>query len=196
MLSLKTFTLTIISLFFIACGSTSDNAPTTTKGLTATALLKAERTTQDEILVAINKARSIPRDCHDGQGIVPAAPALTWNNELYASAYEHSVDLATSNTFSHYGSGTASDITGSNNENQSYFIDRIEVNGYLNYTVIGENVAGGHESIDAAIAGWIISPAHCTNLMNSKFTEMGVAVATNNNSDYGIYWTQSFGSKK
>jgi len=196
MLSLKTFTLTFISLFFIACGGASDTAPTTTKNVNGNALVKVEKTTQNEILIAINNARAVARDCHDGQGIVPAAPALTWNIELYASAYEHSVDLATSNTFSHYGSGTASDITGSNNGNQSYFIDRIEANGYVDYTIIGENVAGGHESIEAAVAGWLASPAHCTNLMNSKFTEMGVAVATNSNSDYGIYWTQSFGSKK
>ena len=196
MFSLKTFTLTILSFFFIACGSSSDNAPTTTKELDINALVKAEKTTKNEILVAINRARSVARDCHDGQGITPAAPALTWNNELYASAYEHSIDLATSNTFSHYGSGTASDITGSNNGNQSYFIDRIEANEYIDYKIIGENVAGGHETIEAAVAGWIASPAHCTNLMNSKFTEMGVAVATNSNSDYGIYWTQSFGSKK
>lgn len=195
MFTLKTFILTFISFFFIACGN-ADNAPISSKAANVSSFVKAEKTTQNEILVAVNKARSVARDCHDGKGLVPAAPALTWNNELYASAYEHSVDLATSNTFSHYGSGTASDITGSNNGNQSYFIDRIEANDYTNYTTIGENVAGGHTSIDDAVAGWIASPAHCTNLMNAEFTEMGVAVATNENSDFGIYWTQSFGSKK
>ena len=192
----KTFLLIATSLLFVACGGASETAPTSSRVTTTEAYENVQKTSQNQILVAINKARAVARDCHDGLGLVAAAPALTWNNELYASALEHSTDLATSNTFSHYGSGTASDVTGSNNGNSSYFIDRIEANGYNNYTIIGENIAGGQESIEAAITAWLASPAHCTNIMNPEFTEIGVAVATNANSDYGIYWTQSFGSKK
>ncbi len=192
----KTFLLIATSLLFVACGGASETAPTSSRVTTTKAYENVQKTSQNQILVAINKARAVARDCHDGLGLVAAAPALTWNNELYASALEHSTDLATSNTFSHYGSGTASDVTGSNNGNSSYFIDRIEANGYNNYTIIGENIAGGQESIEAAITAWLASPAHCTNIMNPEFTEIGVAVATNANSDYGIYWTQSFGSKK
>ncbi len=192
----KTFLLIATSLLFVACGGASETAPTSSRVTTTEAYENVQKISQNQILVAINKARAVARDCHDGLGLVAAAPALTWNNELYASALEHSTDLATSNTFSHYGSGTASDVTGSNNGNSSYFIDRIEANGYNNYTIIGENIAGGQESIEAAITAWLASPAHCANIMNADFTEIGVAVATNANSDYGIYWTQSFGSKK
>jgi len=32
--------------------------------------------------------------------------------------------------------------------------------------------------------------------MNPDFKEIGVAVVVNNDSEYGIYWTQSFGAKK
>jgi uncharacterized protein YkwD len=32
--------------------------------------------------------------------------------------------------------------------------------------------------------------------MNPEFKEMGVAVTTEASSEYGIYWTQSFGAKK
>ena len=193
---IKTFLLTIASILFIGCGGAADSAPTTRNAVNGVAYAQATHTTKEEILKAINKARSVARDCHDGLGLVPPASTLTWNNELYASAYEHSYDLATSNTFSHYGSGTASDVTGSNNGEKSYFIDRIEANGYANYKIIGENIAGGHTTIEAAVEAWIASPAHCTNLMNSEFTEVGVAVAVDENSDYGIYWTQSFGAKK
>ena len=193
---IKTFLLTIASILFIGCGGATNSVPTTQNSINEKVYEKATQTTQDEILKAINNARSVARDCHDGLGLVPAAPALTWNNELYASAYEHSYDLATSNTFSHYGSGTASDVTGSNNGEQSYFIDRIEANGYADYAIIGENIAGGHTTIEAAVEAWIASPAHCTNLMNSEFTEVGVAVVVDESSDYGIYWTQSFGAKK
>ncbi len=189
---LKIFLITLISLIFIACGEV--DAPSTT--FNENSFPVAEKTTQDEILNAINRARSVARDCHDGKGLVSAAPALTWSNELYASAYEHSYDLANSNTFSHYGSGTDSDITGSNNNGRSYFNDRIKANGYIGYRTIGENIAGGQATIEEAVTAWLASPAHCTNIMNPNFKEIGVAVVTNPDSDYGIYWTQNFGAKK
>jgi len=192
MTHLKKLSLTLISLFFIACGDT--NAPRTTAS--DTSYVTAQKTTQSEILNAINEARSVARDCQDGNGLVSAAPALTWNEDLYASAYEHSYDLAESNTFSHYGSGKSSDVTGSNNNKASYFNERIRANGYVDYRTIGENIAGGQGSIQEAITAWLASPAHCTNIMNPNFKEIGVAVITNSSSEYGIYWTQSFGAKK
>jgi len=192
MTHLKTLSLSLISLFFIACGDTT--APRTTASESSYAV--AQKTTQSEILKAINEARSVARDCHDGNGLVSAAPALTWNEDLYASAYEHSYDLAESNTFSHYGSGTETDITGSNNNKASYFNERIRANGYVGYRTIGENIAGGQSTIHEAVTAWLASPAHCTNIMNPNFKEIGVAVVTNSDSEYGIYWTQSFGAKK
>lgn len=193
MKTFKMILLTLMALLFVACGGASTAPTQVVDGATFEA---AEKTTQDEILDAINKARSVARDCNDGKGLVSAAPALTWNDELYASAYEHSYDLAQSDTFSHYGSGTVSDVTGSNNNKASYFNERIRANGYVNYKTIGENIAGGQSSIEEAVKAWIASPTHCTNLMNAEFKEIGVAVVTNNNSEYKIYWTQNFGSKK
>lgn len=193
MKTFKMILLTLTTLLFVACG----NGSTATTQATDSQLLEtAEKTTQDEILNAINKARSVPRDCNDGKGLISAAPALNWNHELYASAYEHSYDLAQSDTFSHYGSGTESDVTGSNQNKASYFNDRIKANGYVSYKTIGENIAGGQVSIQEAIEAWIASPTHCTNLMNPAFNEIGVAVVTNTNSEYKIYWTQNFGLKK
>ncbi|HHS93356.1 MAG TPA: CAP domain-containing protein, partial [Campylobacterales bacterium] len=68
-------------------------------------------TNQQELLDAINKERSQSHVCGD-RGTFPAVNPLTWNTNLYASALEHSTDLAYSNTFSHDGSGTEYDITG------------------------------------------------------------------------------------
>ena len=193
MKTLKTVILALSSLLFIACGSES-KAPTTEFNKNSFSIVK--NTTQSEILKTINDARAVARDCHDGNGFVSAAPALTWNNELYASAYEHAYDLAQSNTFSHYGSGTASDITGSNNNKASYFNERIRANGYVEYRAIGENIAAGQATIQEAVDAWIASPAHCTNMMNPNFKEIGVAVVVEEDSEYGIYWAQSFGGKK
>jgi len=193
MKTFKMILLTLTSLLCVACGGSS-SAPT--QIITKGSLEVAEQTTEDQILDAINKARAVARDCQDGKGLVSAAPALVWNHELYASAYEHSYDLAQSDTFSHYGSGTESDITGSNNNKASYFNERIKAHGYVNYKTIGENIAGGQLSIEEAVEAWIDSPTHCTNLMNAEFKEVGVAVVTNSSSEYKIYWTQNFGSKK
>jgi len=198
--STKTLAL-IISLFFVGCGEQSatsnDSKTEVVKSATTTKnSTDALSISQEEILTAINEARSVARDCNDGLGLVEAVQPLTWNSELYAAAYEHSSDMAESNTFSHVGSGTASDITGSNNQKSSKFNERIKANGYVNYRSVGENIAGGQESIKEVMAAWLGSPAHCTNIMNNTFKEVGVAIISNPNSDFGIYWTQNFGSKK
>jgi len=182
----------ITSLFFVGCGESS---PTTSAIATKASMTKVITTSQVEILEEINKVRAVARDCNDGRGVVGPSIALTWNDTLYTSAYEHSKDLAVSNTFAHDGSGTSSDITGSNNGKASRFNERIKANGYVNYSIVGENIAGGQESIQSAVTAWLASPAHCTNLMESEFKEIGVAVATNEESTYGIYWTQNFGAK-
>ena len=63
MTRLKTLIFTFISLFFIACGNDSVAPTTSAKD---TSYETAQKTTQNEILKAINKARSVARDCHDG----------------------------------------------------------------------------------------------------------------------------------
>jgi uncharacterized protein YkwD len=47
-------------------------------------------------------------------------------------------------------------------------------------------------SFCTAPQGWLTSPGHCGNIMNSGFTEMGSASATDAGSDFGINWTQVF----
>jgi len=178
------------TLILVGCGSAS---PTTTENKGSTDFQKPLK---QEILVAINEARSQSRDCHDGLGIVDAVSALTWNDELYSASLEHSTDLSESNTFDHVGSGTSSDVTGSNNGNSSLFYERIEANGYVDYKIVGENIAGGQSSVSEVMEAWLNSPDHCANLMNANYSEVGVAIVLNPESDYEIYWTQSFGSKK
>ncbi len=55
----------------------------------------------------------------------------------------------------------------------------------------GENVAGGHRTLDQAIAGWLDSKGHRETLLSTRFEEFGLAVATvpgGKQSRYGIYW--------
>ena len=145
------------------------------------------------LLDAINKERASTHTCGDRGTFGPVHP-LVWNANLHASALEHAIDLAVSDTFSHDGSGTASDITGDGQP--SKFYERIVRNGYTNYYSVGENIAGGQRTLDDVMRAWMASPGHCENIMKSTYTEVGVAIVKNEDSTYQIYWVQNFGSKK
>ncbi len=145
------------------------------------------------LLDAINKERASRHTCGDRGTFGPVHP-LVWNSNLHASALEHAIDLAVSDTFSHDGSGTTSDITG--NGSPSKFYERIVRNGYYNYYSVGENIAGGQRTLDEVMKAWMASPGHCENIMKSTYTEVGVAIVKNEQSTYQIYWVQNFGSKK
>ncbi len=145
------------------------------------------------LLDAINKERASVHTCGDRGEFGPVHP-LVWNSNLHASALEHAIDLAISDTFSHDGSGTPSDITGDGRP--SKFYERIERNGYTHYYSVGENIAGGQRSLEEVMRAWMESPGHCENIMKSTYTEVGVAIVKNDNSTYKIYWTQNFGSKR
>ncbi len=145
------------------------------------------------LLDAINKERASQHTCGDRGTFGPVHP-LVWNANLHASALEHAIDLAVSDTFSHDGSGTDSDITG--NGTPSKFYERIERNGYDNYYSVGENIAGGQRTLDEVMKAWMASPGHCENIMKSTYTEVGVAIVKNDSSTYQVYWVQNFGSKR
>ena len=194
-MSLQKISLLIVLFLFTACGDTETSVTTREPEIISdiTFVLKMEN---KDILDALNVARAIARDCNDGLGLVGPSRKLTWNDKLYAAAHEHSMDLAQSNTFSHSGSGTEYDVTGMNNgERRSHFFERIESNGYTGFHTLGENIAGGQKDIKEVMEAWLASPAHCTNIMNDKFEEVGIAIVIEENSDFKIYWTQNFGTK-
>jgi len=132
---------------------------------------------EQEMLQLINTARAEARHC--GSDRYEAADPLTWDCKLQQAARNHSEDMATTNFFSH---------TGSDGLKAS---DRIEAQGYA-WKSWAENIAAGYGSLPAALAAWLDSPGHCANLMSAKFTQVGMDSATDNRSDYGIYWTQVF----
>ena len=195
--------LLIVSFFLLnACGTENSSTATIVKGEVSSfsdldsqeqETLSTLSTNQQELLDAINKERAESRTC-GSRGVFPSVPALTWNSELYAAALEHVTDLAYSNTFSHDGSGTEYDLTG--NGRPSKFYERIVANGYANYFSVGENIAGGQQSLEEVMKAWMASPGHCENIMKSTYTEVGVAIVIKSDSTYQIYWGQNFGSKK
>lgn len=133
-----------------------------------------DRTMANQATRLTNIARSVRQQCGDRS--FNATNELIWNDQLAEAALAHSQDMATRNYFDH---------TSLDGENPGARINRT---GYVASTW-GENIAAGYGTVEQAIQGWIDSPGHCANIMNSNFTEFAVAIAQSNTSTYGSYWT-------
>lgn len=132
----------------------------------------------ERMLALVNAARAAARNCGGKQ--FDAARPLRWSQALEKSAASHAADMAANSYFSHTG------------RDGSTSAQRVARAGY-DYRMTGENIAAGQLSPDEAVAGWIKSPGHCANLMQSAYTEMGVAYSVNTTSKMGVYWVQNFG---
>ncbi|MBV2111692.1 MAG: Ig-like domain-containing protein [Candidatus Thiodiazotropha sp. (ex Ctena orbiculata)] len=137
--------------------------------------------TNDKVMLTlVNNARALTRTC--GTTNYPATTPLAWHCNLEQAAQGHSTSMADNDYFNHTG------IDGSTPG------ERISAAGYV-WRTYGENIAAGYSSAESAMNGWLGSAGHCSNIMNSSFTEMGQAEARNAASTYGVYWTQNFGDR-
>ena len=57
----------------------------------------------------------------------------------------------------------------------------------ISYKSAGENIARGYTTPEAVVNGWMNSPGHRANILNSSFTHIGVGYVAE-----GSYWTQMF----
>jgi uncharacterized protein YkwD len=77
--------------------------------------------------------------------------------------------------------------------------DRMADAGYSGGTM-GENIARGQQSPSEVVEGWMNSPGHCSNIMNARFTDIGVGYgegeATNQRFNGNKLWTQNFGAPR
>ncbi len=105
-------------------------------------------------------------------------PALTLNDPLNAAAQSQADHQAEILEMTHDGGGGLG--------------ERVAATGY-NARVAAENVAVGYPSIAEVVQGWIDSPGHYANIMNTDVTEMGFAVAFG--SDGRAYYAQVFGAQ-
>ncbi len=100
---------------------------------------------------------------------------------LMAAAQRHSDDMAAQSFFSHVGSdGSTFDV-------------RVQQAGYLQWLLLGENIAAGQTTPEAVMAAWMNSPGHRANILDPDFDHIGVGFATSN-TYYRFFWTQEFGS--
>ncbi len=100
-------------------------------------------------------------------------PALRLSDALCSSAQAHAEDMYTNNYFSH------------TSQDGRTLSDRIEK--YSNkYSCMGENIARGYGTPEAAVEGWMNSEGHRANILDKSYTDIGVGYCNG-------YWVQNFG---
>jgi uncharacterized protein YkwD len=129
------------------------------------------------VLELVNEARRHARSC--GRKKIPATTPLTQAAALERAALAHAQDMAARNYIGHNGS------------DRSMPADRATRAGYA-WVSIAENVAAGQTTAAEVVNTWLASPGHCANLMNPRYSDMGVAYAVNPDSEKVIYWAQVF----
>lgn len=141
-------------------GSDSNNSGSTNQGSTSFAAY------QQEVVNLVNKERA-------KYGL----SALKSNSSLANVATIKSQDMVNKNYFSHtsptYGSP----------------FDMMKQFG-ISYKTAGENIAMGQKTPSEVVTAWMNSEGHRKNILSSSFTQIGVGVAKNANSQ--LYWTQMF----
>ena len=132
------------------------------------------------VVELVNVARSHARRC--GSERFAAAPALIVSRMLNDAAAEHARDMARRKYFEHRGS------------DGSQPRDRVQRAGYRS-RLTGENIALGPESAEEVVAGWLASPGHCANIMDARFQDIGVGLASGKKRGQ-VYWVQTFGAPR
>ncbi len=99
---------------------------------------------------------------------------LTYDWELSRVARYKSQDMKDNRYFSH-----TSPVYGSPFQMMKSF--------GIKYRSAGENIAKGYATPEAVVDGWMNSPGHRANILNSSFTHIGVGYVAD-----GRYWTQMF----
>ncbi|WP_341945037.1 CAP domain-containing protein [Microbacterium sp. LWH11-1.2] len=101
-------------------------------------------------------------------------PALVSDAALDAAAAEWAQHLASTCTFEHSSSTWRS--------------SRVAAFGWVS---TGENIAAGQPDAAAVVSGWMNSSGHRANILDSRYTGLGVGYATG--TCYRTYWVQIFG---
>jgi uncharacterized protein YkwD len=104
---------------------------------------------------------------------------LTVSAQLQKSAQHYVNHLAADGAFSH--------------TDGSMLSTRVSAAGYA-YQVVGENLAIGQTSPVAVVAAWMASAEHRANMLDHRFTQMGVGVAERG--DGRLVWCIDFGWPK
>ena len=138
--------------------------------------LAASPAVVERVLQLVNRARLQGRRC--GREWHQSTSALAHSATLEKAARIHADDMAANTWFEHRGFDGSSPT------------QRLARTGYL-WRLTGENIAYGPTSADEVVNGWLGSPGHCANIMDPRFSEMGVAYAFGRTRGRPLYWAQT-----
>ena len=137
---------------------------------------------EEEVLLLVNENRAQAADCGvDGQ--FDAAPPLVMDPILRCSARLQSLDMFERNFFDH-----------TNPDGKDPF-ERMDAAGFKG-SGAGENIAVGQTSPEQVMQSWMDSDGHCSNVMRSNYTMLGVGYhpGAGGRGLGSNYWTQNFGA--
>lgn len=134
------------------------------------------------ILDLVNAARAAGRRC-GGKYFAPSGP-LALDPALTRAALIHARDMAEHDAFDHRGHDGSTPGA------------RVDRAGFGAHRIVGENIAAGAMTPKQVTEGWLASPAHCENIMDSRFTLMGVAFAENLRTASAVFWAQDFAARR
>ena len=106
--------------------------------------------------------------------------SLSIDPKLVAMAQLHAKDMARLQSMRHDLPGAA----------QPTLLDRANYVGY-NFFTLGENIAYNYQDAASVMTGWMNSPGHRANILNSAYIQIGVGVAFD--STGAPYYCQVFG---
>jgi uncharacterized protein YkwD len=145
--------------------------------LPALAEVQTQGNTRTAVLQLVNRARLI-------SGLAP----LAVNPALEKAAQRHSDDMANKGFVDHIGS------------DRSTPLERISAVGYAGWPdkrVWAENVYAGNQGFAEALDFFLKDEVQRQNLLNPRYREVGVGIATANNAagTPTVYWTLVFGAQ-
>jgi uncharacterized protein YkwD len=130
------------------------------------------------VLELTNMARASGRRC--GTKFYPAVGPVALDAALTRAAVAHARDMAEHDDFDHRGhDGSTPGM-------------RVESAGFGDHRIVGENIAAGAMTADEVTQGWLASPAHCENIMDGRFTLIGIGYAENRHTRSAVFWTLDF----
>lgn len=123
------------------------------------------------LIKILNRQRASGGVC--GERFYRPSNPLKWDNRLAKAASVHASDMAKEDRLSHNG------------RDGSDPGERIRSAGYR-WKAFGENIGEGYKTPDDIFRAWMKSEAHCKNIMNPLFKDVGTSRIINGEKTYWV----------
>jgi uncharacterized protein YkwD len=147
-------------------------APSPAMGLAGAQAGAATASYQEDAVVALTNQQRLAAGC----------PRLRWDATLARAAERHARDMIGRDYFEHVSPSGLSPL------------DRARALGFEGG--VGENLAVGYPTAGEVVAGWMNSPGHRANILNCRFSLIGVSYldGTIPSKNARGVWAQEFGT--